>query len=86
MSLPRYSYRMMSMPVAGQFLSYLEDQFSLAQKLSKAVRSRITLRLYNEDYGWNEDLRWRDRFPDMKTYMGAALMEEQLCESSLCIN
>ena len=84
-SIPRYSYRMLSIPVAGQVLAYLDDQFRLASALSTQIRSRITVRLYPGDYGWNEELRWRDRFPDLDIYKGTASMDRQISESSLFI-
>jgi len=84
-SFPRYSYRMLSIPVAGQFLRYAEDQFSLAWALPAQIRRRVLMRLYPESYGWNEELRWRDRCPDIKIYRGRTSMEKQLSQSSLLI-
>ena len=84
-SCPRYSFRMMSIPVAGQFLSYLEEQFRLASALPPQVRVRITVRLYPEKYGWSEGLRWRERFPDIEIDDGTRNMEGQLSRSSLFI-
>jgi putative transferase (TIGR04331 family) len=85
-SCPRYSFRMMSIPVAGQLLSYLEEQFRLASALPPQVRDRITVRLYPERYGWEEGLRWRERFPDIEIDDGSKNMEKLLSRSSLLIS
>jgi putative transferase (TIGR04331 family) len=85
-SCPRYSFRMMSIPVAGQLLSYIEEQFRLAGALPPPVRDRITVRLYPESYGWDEGLRWRERFPDIEIDDGSANMDKQLSRSSLFIS
>lgn len=62
MSMPRYSYHMYAVPVAGQLLSYLEDQYRFIAALSEPLREEILVRLYPFDFGWDEKDRWRDRF------------------------
>jgi len=85
-SMSRYSYRMLSMPVAGQFLAHMKDEFRLAKALPPEIRRKITLRLYPDTHGWDEDLRWRDHFPDLEIYKGSSSMERQLSGSSLLIS
>ena len=85
-SCPRYSFRMLSLPVAGQFLSYIDEQFRLAGALPKEVRSKITVRLYPEKYGWDEEQRWRERFPDIQIGDGGENMEKELSRCSLSIS
>jgi putative transferase (TIGR04331 family) len=65
-AVPRYSFDLRSMPIAGQMVSYLEDQFSFARALPAAIRDELTVRLYPHDYGWSQQLRWKDRFPDIR--------------------
>ncbi len=84
-SIPRYSYRMLSIPVAGQFAAYLEDQFRFARALPAEIQRKITLRLYPHDYGWNEERRWGDQFPNLRVHKGNVPMDDELSESSLFI-
>ena len=43
-SLPRYFYQHFSMPVAGQFLNYLENQITFLSKLEKDVFKQVIIR------------------------------------------
>lgn len=60
-SLPRYSYHMYSIPVASQFLEYIEDQILFAEVLNDEARKLILLRYFMSDYGWDVMARMRER-------------------------
>lgn len=65
-SIPRYSYWMYSLPVAGQMLCYLEDQFRFARSLPCEIRKMLAMRLYRHDLGWDVEQRVRAALPDVK--------------------
>ena len=58
--LPRYSYILYSVPIASQFLAYLEDQIAFWHQLDGGIRASICLRLYPSDFGWNVRARLAD--------------------------
>ncbi|MBF0380664.1 MAG: hypothetical protein HQL69_06585 [Magnetococcales bacterium] len=50
--LPRTSYWMYSIPVASQFLNYIEDQIAFLQNLDEQPLNDLKLRLFPSVYGW----------------------------------
>lgn len=53
-SLPRYFYCHFSMPMAGEFLTYLEDQMAFVRKIrNSSIRERIRIRLNGDGFGWD---------------------------------
>lgn len=54
-SLPRYFYCNYSIPVAGQYLSYLNDQIVFLENLSKPISNRFKIRLDSsfKENSWN---------------------------------
>jgi len=62
-AMPRYSFDLRSMIVAGQMLDYFDDQFDFVSTLPSYIRDNLVVRLYPEDYGWRQSERWHDRFP-----------------------
>jgi putative transferase (TIGR04331 family) len=65
-NFPRYSYHMYAVPVAGQWLSHLDDQFRFISALPMHIRKQVMVRFYSHDYGWCQKERWTDRFPDIE--------------------
>ena len=65
-AMPRYVFSMISAAKAGQMISYFEDQFLFYQGLTEHVREHLLVRLYSEDYGWDQRQRWIDNFADIK--------------------
>jgi len=61
--LPRYSYWMYSVPIAGQLEHYLNDQIVFAQTLSEKLRRKLIVKLYPKDYGWSQKERWINQLP-----------------------
>lgn len=59
-SLPRYFYCHFSMPLAGQFLNYLNDQVLLISRVKPSARSLISIRLNGDEYGWDIEARLGD--------------------------
>ena len=85
MDLPRYSYIMYSVPVAGQVLTYIEQQISMFNLLSPAVKSRLSMRLSpGVDYGWCVKERLQDAgctpyLADNQEPFYTALQQSALC-------
>ena len=66
-ALPRQSYYMWSAPVgAGQWLEYFDEQCRFVKSLSPELRDQLLVRLYPQDLGQFQKIRWKDRFPDIK--------------------
>jgi putative transferase (TIGR04331 family) len=53
MSLPRYSYMLLSMPISGQIINYIQDQQDFLSLLSIDVEKFIKLRVYKSHNKWN---------------------------------
>lgn len=65
MALPRYSYSIYAIPIASQFLYYLNDQFSFITFLSPMLQNQLILRLFPQDFGWEQEKRIKDKFPSI---------------------
>lgn len=83
---PRFSYAMSSTVVAGQWLDYFEDQCAFIAHLPSRIRGALTVRLYPQDFGWDQAARWGDRMPDVRVEQGKASMEDLIRSSRLYIS
>lgn len=63
---PRYSYHLYSTPISSQWLKYFSDQLNFVDNLNAGNKDKLLVRLYNNDYKWNQKARWLDRFPNIK--------------------
>lgn len=63
--LPRYSYNLYDVPIAGQWIEYFEDQCAFVDELPATLREALVVRLYEHDFGWDQEKRWWDRYPDL---------------------
>ena len=85
-AMPRYAFDIRAMPIAGQMLSYFEDQFLFYEKLCAKIRGRLHIRIYPKgDYGWNQRKRWLDRFPEVILDEGHVSLSVQASRSRLMI-
>lgn len=87
---PRYSYKMLSVPVASeQCQEFIDSQVSIVNLLSKEVRSLVLVRpkavpVYEE--GLNQLDRWAEGCADVETYMGSQIsMYDQMSDSRLFV-
>jgi putative transferase (TIGR04331 family) len=63
----RYSYHMYAVPVAGQWISYFEDQCRFIASLRKDLQEQLLVRIYpKDDIGWDQNERWQARFPNVQ--------------------
>ena len=56
--MPRYVFDLRSMALAGEVLDYFKDQFLFYNSLPLDIQKKMIIRLYPEDYGWNQKQRW----------------------------
>jgi putative transferase (TIGR04331 family) len=81
-SMPRFSYWMFSACVAGQWLEYFDDQCEFVAQLPEKLRAALIVRLYPRDFGWDQQQRWQQRFPqvrlDTRTDMDALIRSSRI--------
>ena len=66
MTMPRYSYHIYAAPVSSQWLDYFQDQQLFLSSLPKELCEKVLLRLYSQDYGWDQVARWKDSNLDVQ--------------------
>jgi putative transferase (TIGR04331 family) len=59
MTLPKFSYYLYSVPIAGQMDSYFDDQLQFAEALPDHIRRELRVRLYPLDRDWDQKGRWQ---------------------------
>jgi putative transferase (TIGR04331 family) len=64
--LPRYSYKLSSETVSSQWLTYFKEQCTFINHLPQNIQSVLKVRLYPTDFGWNEQQRFTDNFPNVE--------------------
>ncbi len=84
-NLLRYSTQMPGIPASSVVLEYLKGQERFAKSVCPSVHELLLVRLYMENYGWDEFQRFRDFDPSLKIYRGNSTLYEQLQESRLFI-
>ncbi len=84
--VPRYSYWMYSFLVSRQFLDYFKDQCTFVENLPREIRDALVVRLYPNDYGWDQEKRWRDHFPEQKIDLGKTNINDLIRQSRLYIS
>jgi putative transferase (TIGR04331 family) len=86
MSLPRYFYFFYSVPIGSQVINYIQEQERFAKAVSQDVRDLLLLRLYHNDYGWDQEKRWLEIDSNLKIYHGTKSMTQQLQHSRMLIS
>jgi putative transferase (TIGR04331 family) len=84
-TVPRFSCWMYSASVSRQWLDYFSDQCAFVASLPRPIRDALIVRLYPEDYGWDQLSRWRDRFPDLHVDQGESDIDDLIRKSRLYI-
>lgn len=67
--------RFQSYPLGPQWRKYFEDQFTFFSNLPQSVRSKITVRLYPTEFGWNLKNEYQARFPEITLDTSPTSME-----------
>ena len=65
MTLPKFSYYLYSVPIAGQIGSYFDDQLKFSAVLPKYIRRELRIRLYPVDRDWDQKGRWQSHSSDV---------------------
>jgi putative transferase (TIGR04331 family) len=85
-TVPRFSYWMYSASVSRQWLDYFHDQSTFVASLPGPIRDALIVRLYPQDYGWDQASRWRDRFPGLSLDQGESNIDDLIRRSRLYIS
>ena len=85
-TVPRLSYHMFSATVSRQWLDYFDDQCAFIENLPSHIREALTVRLYSQDYGWDQASRWRDHFPNLPLDEGQSDINNLIRKSRLFIS
>ena len=83
--IPRYSYVMSSIVISSQWLSYFKNQIEFVKNLDESISNKTTVRLYRHDYGWEQEERWREKFPDLNYDNGSSNLETLFNETKLYV-
>lgn len=83
---PRYSYALASVPVASEFLSYLEEQFRFYGALPPVIQQQFLVRPHpGADY-WDVRERWHDRYPNVSLDSGNISFRASVSRSRLVVS
>jgi len=85
-TVPRFSYWMYSATVSRQWLDYFNDQCAFVAGLPRSIRDKLIVRLYPEDFGWDQLARWQDRFPEVYVDQGKSKIDDLIRQSRLYIS
>ena len=77
---------MYSVIVSRQWLDYFDDQCAFIENLPAHIREALTVRLYSQDYGWDQVSRWRDHFPNLPLDEGQSDINNLIRKSRLYIS
>jgi putative transferase (TIGR04331 family) len=87
LSIPRYSHRLSSSPVsAGQWEYYFADQCQFVDSLPVNLRNQLVVRLDPTDYDLCQQVRWKERFPDLKVDNGTVSFNHLIKSARICIS
>jgi len=87
LSLPRYSYWMMSLVLGPtNSLIHINEHKRFVGELSPQARDLLLMRFPLIEYGWHEDMRITEDFPSLNVYRGKKSMHEELNTSRLSIH
>ena len=90
MLIPRYSYYLYALPVAGQWLTYFEDQCRFISALPSSIQQQVTVRLFRHikqrRNHISEEARWDDQKFEVKYELGDRPIEELVKESRIYIS
>jgi putative transferase (TIGR04331 family) len=82
---PRYTFRLSS-ESGLNFPRYFENYFSFSSLLHDCIRKNMLVRLHSIDYGWEQPLRWRARFPKVKLDLGLRMIYDLMKESRIVVH
>ena len=86
MGLPRYSYHLYALPISRQYIDYLDDQFGFVEALPKFICNELTVRLYQNDYGWEQKARWNEKYPNIKLDPGNKNIKKLISQNRIYLS
>ncbi len=85
-TVPAQSCHMFSAPVgAGQWQEYFQDQTRFVMALSENLRNKLLVRLSPQDYGYSQEQRWKDIFPNIELDSGSCPISALMNRSRISI-
>ncbi len=85
-ALPRQSYHLYSVIVSRQWLDYFEDQCQFVEHLPSSLQDALTVRTYLHDYGWDQGMRWKERFPNLDIDDGYSNLDRLIKQSRINVS
>ena len=85
-AMPRYSFDLRSMPIAGQVLDYFNEQYKFFKSLPKEIQGQIRIRLHPNDQEWDQKQRWNDCCPEAIFDVEGRSMSQSIKKSKLAIS
>ena len=73
---------MRSMALGSQTKSYFEDLFNFMGALKCDIQTKIDVRL-DQDYQWGQEIRWRERFPNVHLQENKKPLSKAMSKSKL---
>ena len=83
---PRYSYHLFDIPIAGQWIKYFEEQCAFVDELPASLREALVVRFYQHEYGWDQEKRWRDRYPDLSYQTSSVSLFSSIASARIFIS
>lgn len=66
MTLPKFSYYLYSVPIAGQVGEYFNDQLEFFEALPDYIKQKFRVRLYPVDRDWAQMDRWQSKYNQIR--------------------
>ncbi len=85
MTLPKFSYYLYSVPIAGQVGEYFNDQLEFADALPDYIRQKLRVRLYPVDRDWDQRSRWQSRCDQISFDSGKRSLLDSLSHSRIFV-
>ena len=85
-TFPRYSYFLYSTIIASQWLYYFNDQCEFINNLQDDIKEKSIVRLYKNDYNWEQKKRWKQQFPSIKISDGKKNISHELKKCKLFVS
>jgi putative transferase (TIGR04331 family) len=84
-TLPRYSYKLASEPNGSLFNIYIKEQFEFFDSLPFEISNKTVVRLYPNEYGWDQKERWLDHSSTISIDKGRIDFLKLACRYSLIV-
>lgn len=83
--MSRYSQHLLTSVHSSQWLEYFDNQYSFIRDLQQEPRENVIVRLYPNDYGWDQKARFTEQFPSLRFDQHENYLEDSLADARLFI-